>query len=169
MRPEEGLGVYVGALYAGIVGLVLGGIMIAVAKFVIGDEELVPILVIVAIALLLLLIGVGLLQPAKERYEARKYRRRALRVAEPRVWFGSDGVYHETLGYTSLKNLMDVTDQTRSRKRIKFVVEVTSTFGGASFSSQTVDRQPVRFRVPSGYEQQAAGLVRRYRQERLRR
>ena len=38
MRPEEGLGVYVGALYAGIAGLVLGGIMIAVAKFVIGDD-----------------------------------------------------------------------------------------------------------------------------------
>lgn len=168
MRPEDGLGVYVGAVYAGIVGLVIGAIMIGVAKFVIKDEELVPVFTIAAVALLLLMIGVGLLQPVKERWEARKHRRRALRVTEPRVWFGTDGVYHETRGYTSLKNLVDVTDQTRSRKRIKFVVEATSTFGGASFSSQSVDRYPVWFRVPSGCEQQAAGLVRRYRQERLR-
>jgi hypothetical protein len=168
MRPEEGLSAYVGAVYAGIVGLVLGAILIVVGEFVVDVDVGVPVFAIVAVALLILMIGVGLFQPVKERWSARKYRRRALRVLEPRVWFGPDGVYHETLGYTSLKRLVDVTDQTRSRKRIEFVVEVTTIFGGGGFSSESVDHQPVWFRVPSGYEQQAAGLVRRYRQERLR-
>jgi hypothetical protein len=168
MRPEEGLGAYVGAVYSGLVGLVLGAILIGVGEFVVKVDVEFPIFAIVAVALLILMIGVGLFQPVKERWSARKYRRRALRVLEPRVWFGPDGVYHETLGYTSLKRLVDVTDQTRSRKRIEFVVEVTTIFGGGGFSSESVDHQPVWFRVPSGYEQQAAGLVRRYRQERLR-
>jgi hypothetical protein len=168
MRPEEGLGAYVGAVYAGIVGLVIGAILVGAAKFVMKDEMLVSIFIIVAVALLTLMIGVGLLQPVKERWNARRYRRRALRVLEPRVWFGPDSAYHETSGYTSLKRLVDVTDQTKSRKRIKFVVAVTSVIGGGGFSSESEDHVPVWFRVPSGCEKGAGQLVRRYRQERLR-
>jgi hypothetical protein len=168
MRPEEGLSAYVGAVYAGIVGLVLGAILIVVGEFVVKIDTGVPVFTIVAVGLLTLMIGVGLFQPVKARWSARRYRRRALRVAEPRVWFGPDGAYHETLGYTSLKRLVDVTDQTRSRKRIKLVVAVTSVIGGGGFSSESEDHVPVWFRVPSGYKKQAGALVRRYRQERTR-
>jgi hypothetical protein len=168
MRPEEGLSAYLGAVYSGIVGLVLAAILFVVGEFVVKVDVGFPIFTAVAGGLLVLMIGVGLFQPVKARWDARKYRRRALRVLEPRVWFGPDGAYHETLGYTSLKELVDVADQTRSRKRIKFVVEVTTVFGGGGFSSESVDRQPVWFRVPSGYKKQAGELVRRYRQERLR-
>ena len=100
MRPEEGLSAYVGAVYSGIVGLVLGAILIVVGEFVVKVDVGFPIFTVVAVALLILMIGVGLFQPVKERWYARKYRRRSLRVQEPRFWFGPDGVYHETLGYT---------------------------------------------------------------------
>jgi hypothetical protein len=168
MRPEEGLSAYVGAVYSGIVGLVLAAILIVVGEFVVKADVGLPVFTIAAVGLLILMIGVGLLQPVKQRWNARRYRRRALWVPEPRVWFGPDSAYHETSGYTSLKRLVDVTDQTKSRQRIKFVVEVSTVLGGGGFSSESVDQHPVYFRVPSGSKQQAAGLVRRYRQERLR-
>jgi hypothetical protein len=168
MRPEEGLSAYVGAVYSGIVGLVLAGILFVVGEFVVKIDVGFPIFTVVAGGLLVLMICVGLLQPVKQRWDAGKYRRRALRVPEPRVWFGPDGAYHETLGYTLLKRLANVTDRTRSRKRIKFVVVVTTVIGGGDSASESEDHVPVWFRVPSGYEKQAGELVRRYRQERLR-
>ncbi len=165
LRPEEGAGVYVGAVYSGSVGLVLGAIMVIVGEFVIKDEQAMPIILICAVAVVLLLIAIGLFQPLQARYGASQYRRKALRVLEPRVWFGAGGVYHETRGYTSLQELIKITDQTRSRQAIKFTIEVTT--GGGDEPMATF-KQPVSFAVPAGYEQQAAQLVRRYRNERLR-
>lgn len=163
MLPEEGAGAYVGAVYSGAVGLALGAILVVVGRFVVKDEQALPIIFICAAAVVLLLIAIGLFQPLHERHKASQYRRKALRVLEPRVWFGAEGVYHEARGYTSLQELIKVTDQTRSR-RVKFTIEVTT--GGGDEPMATF-KQPVSFAVPAGYEQQAAQLVRRYRSERL--
>jgi hypothetical protein len=166
MCPESGIGVYRGAVYSTIVGLVVSIILIAVGKFAIKDEQAMPIIFFCAGAVTMLFAGVGLLQPIQERREARRYRRNALRVPAPRIWFGAEGIYHESLGYTSLKKLRDVKNHTRSRQTVVFTIEVTFGMGGDSPESK--QDVPVTFLVPSGYEQQAAQLVRRYRQERLR-
>jgi len=160
MYPKGGAGAYIGAVYSTIVGLVISTIMVGVGKYVIKDEQVMPTIFICAGAVLLLLVGAGLFQPIQERNNARKYRRKALRVREPRVWFGAEGVYHEAFGYTSLKELKDVNDRTKTLKTIKFTVKVSLP--------HSIHYQPVSFLVPSGYKQQAARLVRRYRQERLR-
>jgi arginine exporter protein ArgO len=160
MLPEEGLAPYIGAVYSTIAGLVISVILILVGKFVIKYEEAMPMVLLSAGAVLLLMVGVGLFQPIQQRNKARKYRRKALRVSDPRVWFGAEGVYHEVFGYTSLKELEKITDHTRSAKTIK----VKITMGGTSGSTYS---HPVSFAVPSGCEQQASELVCRYRQERL--
>lgn len=160
---SEGEGGYIGAVYSGITGLLLGVFMIVIGKFVIKDEQVMPFIFIGAAVVLLLLIGIGLFQPLQERNKARIYRRKALRILQPRVWFGAEGVYHEASGYTSLKELKKVS-HTKTRQTIKFTIEVTS--GGGDEPMATYDL-PVSFAVPTGYEQQAAHLVRRYRQERL--
>ncbi|MCJ7623453.1 MAG: hypothetical protein MUO76_08105, partial [Anaerolineaceae bacterium] len=79
---------------------------------------------------------------------------KAQRILEPRVWFGSEGVYHEFFGYTSLKELYKVSHSKR-KKTIKFTLDYDG------------DISLLEIPVPFGYEQQAAQLVRRYRQERL--
>jgi len=168
MCPEDGPGAYVGAVYSSIFGLVIAAVLVAAGKYFIKDPQFMPALWILALAVFLLLLGVGLFQPIRDRYKAQRQRRKALRVSEPRIWFASDGVYHETLGYTSLKELQKVTDQTRSRNAIKFTVSVTTVYGGSDNSSSSTHLQNVSFSVPSGCERQAAQLVRRYRQERLR-
>lgn len=160
---SKGEGGYIGAVYSSITGLLLSVFMIVVGKLVIKDEQAMPIIFISAAVVLLLLVGIGLFQPLQERNKARIYRHKALRVLQPRVWFGAEGVYHETSGYTSLKELKKVS-HTKTRQTIKFTIEVTT--GGGDEPMATYDL-PVSFAVPSGYEQQAAHLVRRYRQERL--
>ena len=156
---DEGLEAYVGAVYSSIFGIILAIIIIAVGVFAMDEPELKSAMWITAVAVFLLLLGIGLFQPMVARYDAYRYRRKALRVAEPRVWFASDGIYHETLGHTSLKELEKVTDQTRSRKAIQFTIEV---------SSDTYDDLvKIRFPVPSGCEERAGGLALRYRRERL--
>ena len=162
MLPEDGLAPYIGAVYSTITGLVISVILILVGKFVIKEEEAMPMIFLSAGVLILLMAGVGLFQPIQERNKARKYRRKALRVPGPRVWFGPEGVYHEVFGYTSLKELEKVTDHTRSAKTIKVTITIDGGDSGSTYS------HPVSFAVPSGCEQQASELVRRYRQERLR-
>ncbi len=100
---------YVGAVYSSFFGLVFAAIMIAIGTFVIQEPQEKTILQICAVAVFLLFLGAGLFQPVLARYNARRYRHKALRVPEPHVWFTSDGIYHETLGYTSLKDLEKVT------------------------------------------------------------
>ena len=112
-----------------------------------------------AIAVFVLLLGIGLFQPVMARYEAHRYHRKALRVSEPHVWFAPEGIYHETLGYTSLKDLEKVTNQTRSRKAIQFTLTVSTDTSDSSVAYP--------FPVPNGCEERAGKLVRRYRQERL--
>jgi len=158
---EEGLKAYVGAVYSSIVGVVFAAIMVAVGAFAFEDPQGKTILQICAAAVFLLFLGVGLFQPVVARYKARRYRLKAQRVPEPRVWFASEGIYHETLGYTSLKDLEKVTDQTRSRNAIQFTLMVSS-------ADTSTDSVPFSFPVPTGCEKRAAQLVRRYRQERIR-
>ncbi len=98
-------------------------------------------------------------QPVVARYNAQRYARKALYVPEPRVWFAADGVYHETLGYTSLKELEKVTDSTRSRQAIVFTLTIST--------DTSTDSVAYPFPVPSGCEEQAGRLVRRYRRERI--
>lgn len=155
-----GLNAYVGAVYSSIIGVILAIIIIAVGVFAIEDPDLKIVMWITAVALFLLLLGIGLFQPMIARYDAYRYRRKALRVAEPRVWFTSDGVYQETLGHTSLNELEKVTDQTRSRKAIKFTLAVST--------ESSTDSMSCHFHVPAGCEERASRLARRYRQERLR-
>ncbi|MFC2093577.1 hypothetical protein ACFLSV_06725 [Bacteroidota bacterium] len=164
---EEGLKAYIGAIYSSIAGVVLAVILLAVGTFAIQDPLGNTIVRICAVAVFLLLLGVGLFQPVVARYNAQRYRHKALQVPEPRVWFASDGIYHETLGYTSLKDLEKVTDQTKSCKAIQFTLTVTSVFGGSDHSSTSTVSIPYPFPVPTGCEEQAAKLVHRYRQERL--
>lgn len=62
--------------------------------------------------------------------------------------------------YTSLKDLIKVTDQTRSRKILQFTLEVSSD------TSTCPVAYP--FPVPAGCEERARILARRYRKERLK-
>jgi hypothetical protein len=156
---DEGLKAYVGAIYSSIFGIIIAIIIIAVGVFAIDEPELKSIMWITAVAVFLLLLGIGLFQPMVARYNANRYRRKSLRVAEPRVWFASDGIYHEALGHTSLKELEKVTDQTRSRKAIQFTLMVSTESSTYSVANSVP--------VPSGCEERAGRLVRRYRQERL--
>jgi hypothetical protein len=165
MRPESGIGAYSGALYSTIAGLVFGIFLVGIGKFAIKDEQVMPIIFICAGAVVVLFAGAGLVQPLLTRRNAQRYRQKALRVREPRVWFGAEGIYHEALGYTSLKELKNVSDHIQARRTITFTTEVT--VGGGDEPMTTFD-QPTAFSVPSGCEQQAAQLVRRYRQERMR-
>ena len=157
---DEGLNAYVGAVYSSIFGIIIAIIIVAVGAFAIDEPELKSIMWITAVAVFLLLLGIGLFQPKVARYNAYRYRRKALRVAEPCVWFASNGIYHETLGYTSLVGLREVTDQTKSRKAIRFNLKIST--------DESSDFVVYRFPVPTGYEERAAKLARRYRQERLR-
>ena len=167
MRPEDGLGAYVGAVYSGCLGLVIAAILAGVGKFVVEDEQAEPIFMICAVAAFFLLVGVGLFQPLQQRNKARKYLRRTLRVLAPRVWFGRDGIYHEAFGYTSLKDLEKVNDHRKKLKTIKFTVKVVTVMGSSGRFSRSIDFVPLSFSVPSGYDEEAARLVHRYRLELL--
>ena len=156
---DEGLEAYMGAVYSGILGIVAALIMIIISIFIDKDPDTKNMLRIIAGIVFLMFLGAGLFQPMIDKYKSNRYRQKALKFPEPRVWFGPDGVYHEALGHTSLKELHKVTDQTRSRKAIQFTVEVSSE----SYD----DLVKIRFPVPSGCEERAASLVLRYRHERL--
>ena len=156
---DEGTEVYIGAVYSSIVGIIIAIIIVAVSAFAIDDPEVKSIMRITGVGVFLLLLGIGLFQPMVDRNNANCYRRKALHVAEPRVWFASDGIYHETLGHTSLKELIKITDQTRSRKAIKCTLKISS--------DDSSDLVICRFPVPTGCEERAGRLARRYRQERL--
>ena len=156
---DEGLKAYVGAVYSSIVGIILAIIMITVGIFAIDEPDVKTGMWIGAVAVFLLLLGIGLFQPTIARYNAYRYRRKALRVLEPRVWFASDGIYHETLGHTSLKEIEKITDQTRTRKAIRFTLSFSTDSSISSVS------YPLP--VPAGCEERASRLVHRYRQERL--
>jgi len=164
-RTMCGENTYVGVVYSSLFGFVFSLILAGAAIFVIKDEQVTPILITTASGVLLLFFGIGLAQTINIGRKARIYRRKALEVAEPRVWFGAEGAYHEALGYTSLKRLEKAIDQSRRLKRIKFVVTDRVKFGRRGHPSDF--SLPVYFSIPSGYEQQAGRLVRRYRQERL--
>jgi hypothetical protein len=163
IRPkDEGLKAYSGAVYSSMVGLVIAVAMIAVGILAMEDPVGRNVMWIGAAVVFLLALGIGLFQPLLARREAHRYQRKALRVPEPRVWFASDGVYHEALGYTSLKELEKVTDRTRSRKAIQFTLAVSTETSDTATSSVAQ-----LFAVPPGCEDRAGKLVRRYRQERL--
>jgi len=153
---EEGLKAYEGAVYSSIFGIILAVILLAVALLAIEDPVIKTMMVIGAPALFLLLLGIGIFQPLWARWNADQYRRRCLQVAEPRVWFAAEGIYHEALGYTSLEELEKVTDQTKSRKAISFRI---------SYSTESsIESVSLPFPVPSGCEERAGILARQYRQ-----
>ena len=156
---DEGAEAYTGAVYSSIFGIIIAIIIVAVGVFAIDEPEIKSAMWITAVAVFLLLLGIGLFQPKVARYNATRYYRKALRVAEPHVWFASDGIYHETLGHTSLKELIKVTNQIRSRNAIQFNVEIST--------DESTDLIVYRFPVPTDCEERAGRLVRRYRQERL--
>ncbi len=156
---DDGLSPYAAVINSSVFGAILALIMLAVVQFAVKDPDVKPILQFTALGIFLLLVGMGLFEPIVARYKANSYRRKALRVTEPRVWFASDGIYHETLGHTSLKELEKVTDQIRSRKAIKFTLSIST--------DTSTDLMQYPFPVPSGCEERAGKLVRRYRQERL--
>jgi hypothetical protein len=156
---DEGPEVYMGAVYSSIFGIVIALIMVIITILVVDDPQTKIALRFGAVAVFLLFLGVGLFQPLVARSKAEHYRRKALSIAEPRVWYASDGIYHETLGHTSLNELHKVTDQTGSRTVILFTLAV---------STQTsTDLVSIPFPVPLGCEERAGRLVRCYRQERL--
>lgn len=155
----EGWEAYSGVIASSIFGAILAVILLVVVQFAIKDPDIKPVMRITAVAIFLLLVGIGLFQPGFERNKARRYERKALRVAAPRVWFAPDGIYHEALGYTSLKDLVKITDQTKSRKAIQFKLTQSSD------TYDAVVAYPVP--VPTGCEERAGKLVRRYRAERL--
>jgi len=156
---DEGLEAYMGAVYSSIFGIIIAIIISVVGIFFIDDPELKPVVWLVAAIIFLLFLGAGLFQPTIARYNAFLYRRKALCVLEPRVWFASDGFYHETLGHTSLKEIEKVTDQTRTRKAIRFTLPFSTDSSTSSVS------YPVP--IPAGCEERASKLVCRYRQEHL--
>jgi hypothetical protein len=156
---DEGVNAYVGIVFSSIVGMIIAIILIAVGVFAIDEPEIKSMIWIIAVAVFLLLFGIGLFQPMTARYDAYRYRQKALRVFEPRVWYASDGVYHETLGHISVQEMTEVSDQTRSQKAIRFTLLIDT-----DTSTSTVS-YPLP--VPAGCVERASRLVRRYRQERL--
>ena len=156
---DEGVKAYVGAVYSSIFGIIIAIILIAVGVFAIDEPQIKSMMWVIAVIVFILLLGIGLFQPSVARYNANRYRRKSLRVLEPRVWFASDGIYHETLGHTSLKDLEKVADQTRSRKAIRFTLRIST--------DSSTDLVGYPFPVPAGCEGRASKLVRRYRQERI--
>jgi len=155
----EGLEAYMAVINSSIFGAVVAIIMDIIVFFVVKDPVVKKGLWITSGIVFLFFVGAGLFEPMVEKIKANRYRRKALKFPEPRVWFGPNDVYHEALGHTSLKELHKVTDQTRSRKAIQFTVVVSSD----SYD----DLAKLRFPVPSGSEDRAASLVLRYRHERL--
>ncbi len=155
---DEGKDAYSGVIASSIYGFVIAVILFVITFFAFDEPEMKIAMRVVAVGIFLFMIGVGIFQPVAARKKADRYRRKALRIKEPRVWFGPDGTYHETLGHTSLKELHKVTDQTKSRKRIQFTLV---------YSTDRVD-ELVQFHsaVPSGCDERASRLVRRYREER---
>ena len=156
---DEGLEAYKGAIYSSFFGIVFAIILIAFGMFAIEEPEIKTMMWVIALIVFLLFLGVGLFQPMVAKNNADRYRRKALWVAEPRVWFAFDGIYHETLGHTSLKDLNKATDQTKSRRTIQFTLVVST--------DSSDDLVKIPFPVPSGCEERAGRLVRRYRQERI--
>ena len=156
---DEGIKSYVGAVYSSILGIVMASILVAVGVFVIDEPALKSMMWILAVGIFLLLFAIGLFQPLVARYNAFRYHHKALRVAQPRLWFAANDIYHETLGHTSLKELERVTDQTRSRQAISFTLSISTPTSTSSMSYP--------FPVPSGCDERAGRLVRRYRKERL--
>ena len=156
---DEGIRDFIGGVYSGILGLIVSSIIALVVAFAVKDPQMKPTLWATAVFIFFLFLGAGLVQPFFGRSKAKRYRIKALRVREPRLWFASKGIYHETLGYTSLKELIKVTDQTRSRSAITFTLYYED--------ADSSDAIPFPVRVPASYKQEAAQLARRYRQERL--
>ncbi len=156
---DEGLEAYMGAVYSGIFGIVAALIMIIITIFIDIDTETKIMLRITAGIVFLMFLGAGLFQPMIDIYKAYRYRQKALKFPEPRVWFGLDDLYHEALGHTSLKGLFKVTDQTKSRKRIQFNCKIVT--------DDSDDLMRIHSPVPAGCEERAGRLVLRYRQERL--
>jgi len=144
-----------GVISSSIIGVAFVFIMDIIVFFAVKDPMIKKSLWIVSGVIFLLFVGVGIFQPMVAKNEVDRYRRKALRFSEPRVWFGPDGVYHEALGHTSLKELHKVTDQTKSRNRIQFTLIISSP------DSDDIVRFPTP--VPSGCEEQAGRLVSRYR------
>ena len=155
----EGKEAYGGVIASSIFGAVVSIIMDIIVFFAVKDPMMKKTLWITSGVVFLLFVGAGLIEPMVAKYKADRYRRKALRFSEPRVWFGPNDIYHEALGHTSLKDLEKVTDQTKSRKAIQFTLVVSSD----SYD----DLVKVRYPVPSGCEERAGRLVHRYRQERL--
>jgi len=155
----EGSEAYSAVINSSIFGAVVAIIMDIIVFFAVKDPMIKKILWLTSGVIFLLFAGAGLFEPLAAKMEADRYRRKALQFREPRVWFGPDGLYHESLGHTSLKELHKVTDQTKSRKAIQFTIEVSSE----SYD----DLVKLRFPVPAGCEERAGNLVRRYRTERL--
>lgn len=155
----EGKDAYLAVKNSSMVGAAFAIIMDIIVLFAVKDPMIRKTLWITSGGVFLLFVGVGLFEPLVEKYKADRYRRKALRFSEPRVWFAPDGVYHESLGHTSLKELHKVTDQTKSRNRIQFTLIITSA------DSDDIVKFPTP--VPSGCKDRAGRLVLRYRQERL--
>ena len=156
---EEGAEAYIGAFYSSIFGIVIAVIIIVITIFAIEEPDIKIAMRIVAGVIFLFLLGVGIFQPMVDKNKAGRYRQKALKNKEPRVWFGPDGIYHETLGHTSLKGLFKVTDQTKSGKRIQFNCKIVT--------DDSDDLIRIHSPVPAGCEERAGRLVLRYRQERL--
>jgi len=156
---DEGAKAYVGALYSSIFGAIFAIILIAIGLFAIKDPQLKIMFWFIAGVVFLVFLGAGLFQPIVARHKADRYRSTSLRFAQPRVWFAPGGIYHEALGYASLKDLVRITDRSKSQRTMQFTVE---------YSTESYDDLvSIPIRVPSGCEERAAVLARRYRQERL--
>jgi hypothetical protein len=152
-----------GILYSALLGLVMGVVLVLVGELAVTGELARTVFQVAAVAVLLLLAAVGLFQPLRRRWLARRRWRRALGVARPRLWFGSGGVYHEAFGYTSLKGLVRVSDRMRMAGSVAFAVRVKTAMGGAGDVAETEHVQSESFVVPAASREQAVELLQRYR------
>ena len=152
-----------GAVYSTLAGLVPAAGLVAAGALAVKNEMMRAVFNACAAGVVLLFASVGLFQPLRESYLSRRRRRRALRVARPRLWFTGGGVYHEAFGYTSLKELVRVRDKTRMDGTVEFIVRVRTVMGGAGDVAETEHLQPELFAMPAACLERAAELVRRYR------
>jgi hypothetical protein len=158
-----GLAPFAGAIYSSALGAVFAAAILVMARFAAQRPEHQELMNLSAAGVFLLLLGIGLFQPIAARLRAAAYRRRALRVSEPRVWFGPGGVYEESFGFTPLDPLEGVSDNTRARGVITFTVSSVMLHKSGELYSRVSYPVPVPIAVPAEHRHEAARLVRRYR------
>lgn len=146
-------------IIGGIAAVAIGGTPIAMA-LAIPDipDEVRQFMIALGIFFGVLAIALSVVGVVRERRRWQARMERASAVAAPWVRFGAYGLYHETDGHTSLRNMTDVT-VARDGRSLIFQIKHPGPRG----TSYTL---PLVVPIPPTQREDAQTLVARYRDER---